>query len=367
MSPRRRTKTRYDAPSPPEHEPASPPAVPLEFAPPEEMSSEADDGTRSRDNGAPAAVEPMPEAPVEGEPRAGSETLPEADEAAAPDPGRAPEGTSQDVAAGIPAQPAALPAGVEVEGVAQAKATEPARHRLAAFLTVTGLALVAFITGLALFNSLVMPRLIHGVGTVYVPDLTNLTVDQAEQSLRGAGLQLSRAGERFDPSVPRGFVLSQDPGPGTAVRGRKRVSVVTSLGEEFSSVPELFGESQRSAEALLKSAGLRLGAITRAPSEAVGEGLIAGSDPSPEIVVPRDTPVSLLISSGTEEESFVMPELAGREIGGVRRQLESLGFDVVTPPGTASIGTIVGQSPAAGSRITLATRITLQATGRVIR
>jgi len=143
--------------------------------------------------------------------------------------------------------------------------------------------------------------------------------------------------------------------------------VMVSLGEEFSSVPELSGESQRSAEQLLHSAGLRVGAIARAPSDEVGEGLVVGSDPGPESVLPQGSPVDLLISAGAGEETFVMPDLMGREIGGVRRQLESLGFRVGAPPGTPSIGTVVAQRPAAGSRITRATEILLQATGRMIR
>jgi serine/threonine-protein kinase len=240
-------------------------------------------------------------------------------------------------------------------------------RRAAGFLFVLTLALVAFATGLLVFNSLLMPRLIHGIGEVQVPDLRNLTLEQAEQTLAPLDLQVSRAGERFDPSVPRGFVLSQDPAPGTAVRGRRRVSVVVSLGEEFSSVPELFAESQRSAEQLLRSAGLRLGAITRAPSAEVGEGLVAGSDPPPESVLPQGSSVSLLISSGSGDRSFVMPELVGREVGGVRRQLEALGFRVLVPSGGPAVGTIVAQRPPAGSRITLATEIVLQASGRVIR
>jgi serine/threonine-protein kinase len=231
----------------------------------------------------------------------------------------------------------------------------------------TLLALLAFATGLVLFNSLVMPRLIHGVGEVGVPDIRNLTLDQAEQVLRPLNLQISRAGERFDPAVPRGFVLSQDPSPGATVRGHKRISVIVSLGEEFSSVPELSGESQRSAEQLLKSAGLRLGAIAHAPSDDIGEGLVVGSDPGPESVLPQGSPVSILVSDGAGEESWVMPDLVGREIGGVRRQLESLGFHVGAPPGTPSIGTIVAQRPAAGSRITAVDPIYLQASGRMIR
>jgi serine/threonine-protein kinase len=255
--------------------------------------------------------------------------------------------------------------GAEGQPAPESAARPPARRRIRNALVMAAIAGLAFVTGILLFNNIVMPRLIHGVGQPHVPDLSNLTLEQAEQALRPLNLQLSRAGERFDPAVPRGFVLSQDPSPGTAVRGGRRVSVVVSLGEEFSSVPELFGESQRSAEQLLRSAGLRVGVITRAPSDDVGDGLVAGSDPGPEAVLPRDATVSLLISTGASEETFVMPDLMGREIGGVRRQLEAHGLKV-TPAGS-SVGTIVSQSPPPGSRITRMTPITLQATGRIIR
>lgn len=240
------------------------------------------------------------------------------------------------------------------------------RKRTVTTLVMAGFALLAFVTGVLVFNGLVMPRLVHGTGDVKVPDLTGLTLVQAEQTLEPLGLPLSRAGERFDPSVPSGFVLSQDPEAGAFVRGRRRVSVVVSLGEEFSSVPSLFGESQRSAEVLLRSAGLRLGVITRAPSDDVGEGLVAGSDPGAETVVARGTPVSLFISTGVTEESYVMPDVMGREIGAVRRQLEASGMRVLSPHGAGSVGTIIAQNPPPGSRITRTSTVTLQASGRVI-
>jgi serine/threonine-protein kinase len=241
------------------------------------------------------------------------------------------------------------------------------RHRLAAALSVAGLAMLAFATGLFLFNSFVMPRLIHSDAEVRVPDLANLTLDQAERLLRPLGLRLSRAGERFDPSMPRGFILSQDPPPDVPVRGRHRVIVVVSLGEEFSSMPAVFGESVRGAQLLVERAGLRMGGTTRAPSEDVGEGLVADSDPAAESVMPRETPVSLLVSTGPGVDYYVMPDLVGREIGGARRQLEAFGFRVLTPPAAPSVGPIVYQQPAAGSRITRDANIVLQATGRVLR
>lgn len=236
-----------------------------------------------------------------------------------------------------------------------------------ATLGIPLVAALAFGTGMLLFNNLVMPRMLHGGGDVKVPDLANLTVEQAEALLKPTGLQLSRAGERFDPSVPRGFILTQDPPEGSPVRSSRRVLVTVSLGEEYSSVPELFGESRRGAVLLLEHAGLRVGAVTRAPSEEVGEGLIAGSDPPAESVLPRETAVALLLSSGAGPESYVMPDLIGREIGGVRRQLESMGFRVLTPPAAPSVGAIGSQTPPAGSRITRDAQIVIQATGRVIR
>jgi beta-lactam-binding protein with PASTA domain len=62
-----------------------------------------------------------------------------------------------------------------------------------------------------------------------------------------------------------------------------------------------------------------------------------------------------------------MPDLLGREINNARRQLESFGFKVVTPPGAATIGTIVFQDPAPGSRLARGADIVVQATGRMIR
>ncbi|MGH7740696.1 MAG: PASTA domain-containing protein [Candidatus Eiseniibacteriota bacterium] len=246
----------------------------------------------------------------------------------------------------------------------------PARvktHRIRTAFVMTGLAMLAFATGLLLFNYLLMPRFIHGQAEVRVPDLTNLTLDQAEKQVAGLHLQISRAGERFDPSAPSGFILSQDPPQGTPVRGRHRVMVVVSLGEEFSSVPALAGESQRAASVMIDRVGLALGGVTHAYLDDVGEGLVVDSDPPAETVMARGAPVGLLLSAGARRETFVMPDLLGREAAGVQRQLSALGLKVVTPAGSASAGPVVFQDPSAGSRISLDATVTLRVMGRMIR
>jgi serine/threonine-protein kinase len=232
---------------------------------------------------------------------------------------------------------------------------------------VTAFALAAFGTGIVVFNYMLMPGLIHSKSEVRVPDLHQLSLGQAEAVLAQQGLQLSRSGERFDTQVPQGFVISQDPGPGSPVRRQKTVQVIVSLGEEFSSVPSLFGETRRSAEQLLKSAGLALGRITRAPSSDVGAGLVLASDPPAESVLARDTPVSLLISAGAGDDSYLMPDLLGREIGRARTQLEASGLHVRVPGARSPIGTIVYQLPRPGAQISSRDTVVLQAMGRLIR
>ena len=275
------------------------------------------------------------------------------------------EGAPAEPARGVePASPAS-PAGA----AAPAGPARPVERRrpgrgLRTSLLLLGLAVAAFGTGMALFNGLVMPQLVHGRGEVRVPDLASLSEDQAEQALRPMGLKLSRAGERFDPAVPRGLVLQQDPPPQTTVRSGRRVLVVLSLGEEFSSVPSMFGTSLRGARILIERTGLTVGGVTHAPSEDVGEGLVAGTDPPAESVLPREAPVGLLVSTGTAAESFVMPELLGRDLVAARRQLEAFGFRVLSPEGAGARGMVIVQQPAPGSRVDRNTVVTLQGNGR---
>lgn len=366
MSPRRRLRTRYERGETP------PPGAPSEevtaLAPgSESLATVADPGAPSVEDGAHSPA-PAPGDSLPG--GAPGETLapgyPLAGHASPAVPAPAQESEARATVA-VPAPESGVDEAALAAREVGREAGRRRVRRLRAVATMVALAILAFATGLVVFNNLVMPRLIHGVGEVTVPDLTNLTVEQAEEALRPFGLQVSRAGERFDPAAPRGFVIAQEPGAGTTVRGSKRIAVIVSLGEEFSSVPELFGESVRSARMLIERAGLRSGSVVQAPSEDAGEGMVAGSDPGPETVLGRNTPVHLLVSTGAGAESFVMPDLLGREIAGVRRQLEALGFHLERSGAGTSVGTIVAQRPPPGSRITRATVIQLTASGRIIR
>jgi serine/threonine-protein kinase len=229
-------------------------------------------------------------------------------------------------------------------------------------ITVALIGLVAVVIGLALFNSVLMPRLIHSASEVRVPDLSNLSYEQAERLLRGSQLRLGRSGERFDASVPRGFILAQDPRPGTPVRARRRVMVMVSMGEEFCAVPELVGSSLRGAALAIEHAGLGFAGTTRAPSSDVGEGMVVASDPSSDTVVPHNWPVAVLLSTGAADERYVMPDLLGRDAATLQGRLAALGFRVEIR-GRRGSGPVIFQNPAPGSRIESGATVLIQPGG----
>ena len=278
--------------------------------------------------------------------------LPPAPQPASPDPG--PEPARKPHAATPGTRPAPAPPAAASAARARELPRLPGSRRIAvrvrAALQIVGFALFAFAVGLSVFNSVIMPRLIHNTAIVRVPDLSHLSYEQAERLLASLQLKIVRAGERFEAAVPRGLILSQDPSAETPVRAGGRVSVMVSLGEEFSQVPDMVGSSLRSARLQIDHAGLGLAGITRAPSDEIGPGMVAASDPPAGTVVHHNAGVGLLISSGPGGESFVMPNLLGRDLRTVKSHLESMGFKVRVPGHEVS-GTVIFQNPPPGSPV----------------
>ena len=76
-----------------------------------------------------------------------------------------------------------------------------------------------------------------GAVTVGVPDLRGLTESQAIQSILAAGLAVGDRTDGFDPVVPIGSVISQDPRTGLQVSRPTAVNYVVSKGPESTLSP----------------------------------------------------------------------------------------------------------------------------------
>jgi eukaryotic-like serine/threonine-protein kinase len=245
---------------------------------------------------------------------------------------------------------------------------------------------------IALLSAFITMRLaIHG-REVKVPNLTGLTLSDASKQTRSLGLILTLENRFYSPNTPPGHILAQSPAPGVAVRRQWAVRVTESLGAQQVAIPDVLGQSERTASINIRRLGLELGAVAHvaAPGE---PGVVIAQTPAPNAAGVDRPRVSLLLSEPAQAESpdaFVMPSLAGLTLAGAAARAYAAGLRIVSaedlntpapdtattqasaatpstpgspstspaptaspasPAAPVSIGTVIAQTPPAGHRV----------------
>lgn len=186
---------------------------------------------------------------------------------------------------------------------------------------------------------------------------------RAISSDSGLLLDVDPSNERHSDQIPRGAVVWQNQSPGTLVKRGTRLIVAQSLGPLILRVPDLGGESPRTAILEFSRLNLMLGAVAHLPRR--GTTGILAADPPEGTVVSGQTPVSLLDGVEAPPPRYVMPDLIERELESVRTALELRGLRVAQVrfepyPGLPD-GRIIRQYPLAGAPVSARDPITLVA------
>jgi serine/threonine-protein kinase len=246
---------------------------------------------------------------------------------------------------------------VRVEELApEAVAPPRERRRGPRFNLITGTLLLSAIAlggGFLVVNVVFMPSLTRQGEEVRVPDLGGLSEREAERLLSSDDLRMSKISEQWSADVPRGYISRQEPEAGSVVKRGRRISVIVSLGAQGTTVPVLEGEGVRRAEIMLEGAGLRRGKIATVYTEEAPRDMVVASDPPGETLVQQETAVDLLVSLGPIPRRYVLPDLSGRDLDDVSRELRDEGFLVIPRlgGGRGRSGLIAAQEPMPGTPI----------------
>jgi beta-lactam-binding protein with PASTA domain len=197
---------------------------------------------------------------------------------------------------------------------------------------------------------------------VQVPPLTGKTVNEATGLLTEAGLHLKvEEGRRLDPKVPAGQIVTQDPAAGVRTRRERSVKVWVSGGPRSTTIPELSGESERTAQLRLQQEGLGLASIAEIRSADYPAGTIVAQFPAPRTTAAQ---VALLVNRGERGARYVMPDLIGVDGSRAAELLRARGFRATVVgdhpyPGVAP-GIVLRQNPQAGFQIAPGEPISLE-------
>lgn len=205
-------------------------------------------------------------------------------------------------------------------------------------------------------------RVVIKAREVTVPDVHGKTVEEATETLTSMGLTvLLDPLRRVDATVPANHVLTQDPPAGSVIRRQRPVRIRASEGAQASVVPALSGESERTAQIVLKQSNVTLTETAEIQSGDYPRGVVVAQDPPGKS---RASNVSLLINRGEAGITYVMPDLIGTSGSRVAEILRRRLFRVtivgeVPYPGLPA-GTVVRQSPQAGFQLAPGDPITLE-------
>ena len=148
-----------------------------------------------------------------------------------------------------------------------------------------------------------------GPDPVEIPELTNLSSDQAEDELLELGFASENINIRTEdsPTVEKDRVTATDPPAGTVVAPTSEITLLLSTGQV--TLPELRGMSEADARAVLAELGLTP-VVTPEESDEVAAGDVIGTDRSPGPVPQRST-ITLRVATTPAVRTTTVPDVEG--------------------------------------------------------
>jgi serine/threonine-protein kinase len=201
-----------------------------------------------------------------------------------------------------------------------------------------------------------------GTKLVEMPDLTDLSYNEAVKKLTALGFDPARFSEqkKETPGVEPGIVVDQAPGKGQQVPNNSNVVIVISAPPSRVTVPNVGGLTPADAETKLRKLGFEVTAVN-ATSTDVPSGTVIRSEPLAGNTVNYGSKITIVISSGTPQAT--VPNLAGMTEAEARTALENANLKMrVGDPvvGGTPVNKVVLQSPLAGTSQPQGTTITIR-------
>jgi beta-lactam-binding protein with PASTA domain len=166
---------------------------------------------------------------------------------------------------------------------------------------ITVASAIAGFFGAYLFATFVLYPPSEALGeAIEVPDLVGMSVDEAREMLRGAGLAIDDEVPIPDSDRTRGLIVAQSPLGGQALRPGAGVRLAVSAGPPRLRVPNLLGFEEATAVAVLERAGFHVERSREIADEP--EGRVARIQPAPGSEQEIPATIVLIISTGPPDQ-----------------------------------------------------------------
>lgn len=228
------------------------------------------------------------------------------------------------------------------------------RHLWAGLLALLGLLVGLFFV----MNYVVMPLYTrHGVA-VTVPEVRELPFEQAVSVVEDRGLRAEPRNQPFNPNLPRGAVVDQNPQPNAAVKPGRRIYLYVNSGpEQTLTVPDVRTATEINARARLAEAGFTRIDVREDTARSENAGVVTRQAPEPGRTVSANAEVTVWVSPGLGEERVEVPDVRGLSPEGAAEVLRDAGLWV--DPTRGIDGVVTRQEPGPGEEAREGTEVRL--------
>jgi serine/threonine-protein kinase len=191
---------------------------------------------------------------------------------------------------------------------------------------------------------------------VAVPMVIGLQQAQASAKIRDKGFKV-RVQMHSNETFAKGIVTSQNPQGGERTDKGNFVTITVSSGRAKVTVPDVVGKQQADAVSQLTAAGLKVFVAHVYSSES--PDTVTAQAPSAGSKVFRDTKIRINVSQGVKQ--IEIPNVVGQPYASARSALLAANLKVARTDVDSNQpeGTVISQSPSAGTRVGAGTTVTL--------
>lgn len=183
---------------------------------------------------------------------------------------------------------------------------------------------------------------------IKVPDVSNLTVEEAKAKLVDANLEVSDVQQVKSDTVEEGKVVETNPKAGSSVKEKSKVVLKVSVGKDTVTIGDYVGKTFEAARDELRKLGITV-EKKDVYSDKVDSGkVVEQSIAKDQKVVAKNTKIVLSVSKG--KEPVKVANLKGYTRAGIEEYARTNGLklQITEENSSETEGTVIRQSPAEG-------------------
>ena len=182
-------------------------------------------------------------------------------------------------------------------------------------ITANILAGILLVCALVFGTRIMLDKITRHNLEITVPDLTNISVDEAEKIVAANKMKLGVIDSVYVKRMGKGLVYRQNPKAGSKVKeGRRILLTINAMNAKKVMMPNLVGYSMRQAKAEILSKGLQIGRleyVTDIATNNVLKQMYGGQEIAPGTMIESEAKIDLVLGLNNDDCVTYAPSVTG--------------------------------------------------------